>query len=73
MNEVFCVMECHDGDINDILPSLVTIYSTFDKAMEFIDVMKNVDDKVILRVERWDVDGVTSETMYPVKEVEEIV
>ena len=59
MNEVFCVME-YDGDPNDIMPTLFAIYSTVEGAMGLIKTVMEMDDKVLLRVERWDVDGSTS-------------
>lgn len=59
MEEVFCVMECHNGD-DDIMPVLVAIHSTLELAMEFIGAATEIGERVVFRVERWDIDGATS-------------
>ena len=59
--EVFCVMECSDGDPDDIMATLVAIFSSMDLAIEFVEEVMEMGEGVLLRVERWDVDGATSE------------
>ncbi len=60
MNEVFCVMECANGDPDDIMATLVAVYSDMDLAFDFVELVMFDDDNVLLRIERWDVDGSTS-------------
>ena len=61
MDEVFCVMECADGDPDDIMATLVAIFSDIVLAAEFVEEVMEMGEGVLLRVERWDVDGATSE------------
>ena len=63
MDEVFCVMDNNCGDSAFDL-HLVAVFSTIEKAMDFIDEVMKMNADAEFYVSRWDVDGATSETVF---------